>query len=328
MSRLHSLRAELQDLTSLLGATASSGGDEWSPEWMAKQGMFRRQADLSHQISLLEGTAEVEIQLIGGAERRNEIDANFLGEFLQQLQQAVASIVQALMHGDQPRGPFPMDVLGSSTLHVGAAAPGSFIVQMSGPERNQQLTLDPHEAQPPFDEAIDRVLDLLQATGDGVDTDQLETAIAEIRSPRAIGHVQDLARSLARTGTSATITGRSPFGDEPREAEISARAAERLQEVLSRTKQETRRVFMTGQLSGVRWTKGIFDLEVPYGDEIVVINGRVSGDLRAAVSASFDRLVRAELEHTVTRTEFNEVPKDTYLLVGVTLVADDIPHMG
>ncbi len=321
MNRLELLRAELEDLGRVLEATSRSGNEEWSPEWMAKQTLLGRQADLAHQISLLEGTAEVEIRLAGGAERRNEIGADFLGGFLQGLQLTVASIVQTLMHGETERGPLPADVLAASMLRVGAAAPGSFVVHMSGPpDRNAQLTMEMDEAPPPFDEAMDRVLDVLQAAEGEVDLERLQDAIAEVRSPRAIGHVRDMVRALARSETTAVITERSPFAAEPREARVTAVSAERLHEVLSRTTQATAREFRTGQLSGLRWTRGIFDLEVPFGDETAVISGRVSADLRVAADAVFDQVVRAELERTVTKTEFTDEPKETYLLVGVTPV--------
>jgi hypothetical protein len=296
MTPLEALRAELEDLSRVLEATAGSGTEPWSPEWMAKQSLLRRQADLAHQISLMEGTAEVEVRLAGGAEQRNEVPADFLGGFLQAFQGAVASIVQSLLHGETERGQLPADVLSASRLRVGAAAPGSFIVQMTGPvERNIQMGIDTTEGPPPFDEAVDRVLEVLQAAEGDVDIERLQSAIVEIGSPRAVGHVTEMARALARTGTTAMLTERSPFRGEPREARVSSLAANRLHEVLSRTKQDTTTVFMTGQLSGLRWTKGIFDLEVEIGEETVVISGRVTADLRASASARFDQVVRAEL---------------------------------
>ncbi len=322
MTRLDSLREELDDLSRVLDLTAESGQTEWSPEWMAKQTMLRRQADLAHQISLLEGTSEFEVRLVGGAEQEHEVGADFLGTFLRELQWTFASIVQSLTHGETERGPLPADVLNASMLRVSAAAPGSLIVHMSGPPgRAEQMQMDASETPPPFDEAMDRVLDVLQATEGDVDIERLQQAIADVRSPRAMGHVEKFVRELARTQTTAVVTERSPFADEPRQARITAGAAERLQEVLSRTTSETAREFRTGRLSGLRWTKGIFDLEVEFGEETVVISGRVSADLRAAADAIFDQVVRAELERTVVRSEYAETTKETYLLLGVTPIA-------
>jgi hypothetical protein len=321
VTRLDSLREELDDLARLLDATSQSGAVEWSPEWMARQTMLRRQADLAHEMSLLEGTSEFEVRLIGGAERGHEVAADFLGTFLTQLQLTVASIVQSLTHGETERGPLPGDVLTASMLRVGAAAPGSFVVQLSGPpDRALQTRIDATDELPPFDEAMDRVLDVLQAIEGDTDIERLQQAIADVRSPRAMNHVEEFAKELARTGTTAVLTERSPFAAEPRQARVTATAADRLQQVLSRTTSETTRVFETGQLSGLRWTRGIFDLEVQYGEETVVISGRVSADIRAAADAMFDKVVRAELERTVVRSEYADTTKETYLLIGVTPV--------
>jgi hypothetical protein len=122
------------------------------------------------------------------------------------------------------------------------------------------------------------------------------------------------AKSRRQGGKEDRRCGDRPDGrgdDDPgegprtsRQARITAGATERLQEVLSRTTSETSIVVMTGQLSGLRWVKGIFDLEVPYGEETVVISGRVSADLRAAADAIFDQIVRAELERTIVRSEY------------------------
>lgn len=324
MTPVDRLRAQYADLTRLIQRTDDVGNEEWSPEWMSKQSLLMRQAELAHQLSLYEGTAQVEIRLLGGAERAHEIEAQFFGHFLQHLQMAVAAIVQTLMHGGaSSRGQLPADVVRAASLTVGAVSPGSFVVHLSGPDREQQLALTGDMAPPPFDEAMDRVLDLFDQTRNAEHTELLETAIAELRSPRAILHISEIAQALARTGTTATVTERSPFSEQPRQAALTAPDAERLQQILSRTRQETERVFLTGVLSGVRWTRGIFDLEVDHAGEVEIVSGRVRSDLRPAVSAAFDRRVRAELERTRTWTGFRDTPTESWLMVGVLEITTD-----
>lgn len=319
---LDSLRAELDDLSRLLEVTAGSGTVEWSPEWMSRQTLLRRQADLANQISILEGSSEFEVRLVGGAERGHAIGAEFFGTFVKELQWTIASLVQSLTHGETERGPLPADVLDASMLRIGAVTAGSVVVHMSGPpDRVVQLSLLTGEAAPPpFDEAMDRVLDVLQATEGDADIERLQQVLADVRSPRAIGHVEEFARELARTGTTAVVTERSPFAAEPRQARVNAVSAERLQTVLSKTTRETTVEFITGQLTGLRWSRGVFDLEVPFGEEIAVISGRVTADIRAAADAYFDKMVRAEVERTVLRSEFSDTAKESYLLIGVTPV--------
>jgi hypothetical protein len=321
MNQVERVRDELTRVSALLSTTA--GVAEWSPEWIADQGLQERQAELAHELELLEGNAEIEIRLLGGAERSNEVDAHFLSEFIQELQLTVASLVQVLMHGEQSYGPLPADVTASSRMRVGPSIAGSYVLQMSGPERVRQLALDMGDVRPPFDEAIERVLDLVDAAQREDDIQALESAISEFRSPRALAHVAELSRSLVRTQTTATITGRSPFADDPRQATMTFGGANRLQAVLSRTERRTETEFLTGVLSGVRWRRGIFDLELDVAGEKAYISGRVRSDLRPAISSLFDRRVRAQLERTTIRIGPEAIAKDSYLLVGVTVAEED-----
>lgn len=320
MTRLEQLRAQFDEVTGLIAASADVDAEEWSPEWMTRQSLLQSQSDLAHQIRLHEGNSEVELRLVGGAETRHEIDAQFFGHVLQHLQGAVSGMVQTLMRGVSPgRGKYPLDVVRASELKVAALRPGSFVVHLSGPERAQQLALD-KSPPPPFDEALERVLDLFDAATLDPEDEDLENAIGEVRSTRALVHISEIAKALARTDTTASITERSPFADRPREATVTARAARRLQGILSHTRQETEQVYYVGILSGVRWTRGIFDLEVARDHETEVISGRVRSDLRPYVSAVFDRRVRAELERTYTWTGLTDEPSVTWLLTDVTEV--------
>ena len=320
MTPLESVRAELADLAQLLDLFARSDVAEKSPEWVAMQGLLRRQADLQHEARLLEGTVDLEVTLIGGAEQERGVEADFLGGFIKELQAAVAAVTQTLVRGERgARGTFPRNVLSASTLRVSASAPGSYVLLMDGPrDRASQFTIEGTEQIPPFDEAIQRIRDVLSAS-DMDDLAALRTAIAEIGSHRALLHISHVARTMARTRTSASIVQRSAFFGRPQEANLTPPAALRLEELLSRTDQTTSTVFVTGRLSGVLWRRGFFELEGRHG----VISGRVVAELRATVQEHFDRTVHAELERIVT-TEAGQETRVTHRLVAI----DSVPTLG
>ena len=321
--RADRVRSDLEDVSRLLAVTADVPA--WSPEWIADEGLRQRQAELSHELELLEVGAGLQVRFIGGAERNNEIDAHFLSEFIQELQQTLGSLVQTLTHGEQPMGPFPADVAAQSRMRAAPSTAGSYVLHLSGPDRRIQLSMETEDDRPPFDEAVDRVLDLVDAAQSEEGFDAVEAAIAEFRSPRAINHLAELTKALARTQTTAHFVERSPFTDRPREAGMTIAAATRLQRVLSRTEKSTETEVITGLLSGVRWRSGIFDLEFDLAGEAAFVSGRVRADLRPAISSLFDRMVHATLERTTIRTGKTAVPRQTYLLVGVRLADEDTP---
>jgi hypothetical protein len=316
MTTLESLRTELADLSHVLDAFVTADIPERSPEWVAMQGLLRRQADLQHELRLLEGTADLEVTLVGGAEHTHGIEADFLGGFISEVQAAVAAVTQTLMRGERgSRGTYAKKVVGASNLQVSATAPGSFVLRMDGPrDRASQFTMEGTEQLPPFDEAVQKIRDVLSASQSG-DMTALRTAIVEVGSHRALLHVGQIARALARSKTNASVVQRSEFFEGPQEARMTPTGAERLQDVLSRTDQTTTTVRVAGRLSGVLWRRGFFELESAAG----VISGRVVAELRETVQQHFDRDVDADLERTVT-TEAGKQVRVTHRLVGIDTV--------
>lgn len=327
MTRIEAVREELADLAGVLRDYRDAAPAPWTPQWMSLQSLLSRQAELTHEAELLEGVSEFEIRLVGGAELNHGVEANFFGQFIDRVQATVSAIVQSVLHGDVgARGQFPADVLTASMMRVEPGTPGSFVIHLKGPQRAARRALDGEQEIPPFDEAVDRVLSLLQAAAAEQETDALRAAVADVGSHRAVQGMAELVSALASSGTGATFVQRSPFEEELREARLPARVAARLHEVLSRTHQTTETIHETGKLTGVSWTRWRFDLEVTRGEPpeggapiVEVLTGRIIGDIRDAVRDAFDQVVRAEIERTTTVTEADRREHVSYRLVGVRL---------
>ena len=314
---LKSARAELQDLKDVLRSYVDEPPPEWSAEWFSWQSLLQRDAELHHQIRLLEGTADVEITLLGGAEGDHRVKADFLGRFLEHLQGAVGAAAQNLIHGDRGvRGALPRDVLGAATLRVAATPAGSFRLLIDGPVgRAAQTTMEGEEEIPAFDLAVRWVLDLL-ATSEAGDDDALLSTLSDIGSRRALEHVRKLMHSVTQTQTTAKIVQRGLFQATPREGRLSPALAEHLETVLTTTVQSTVTIRRSGRLSGVVWRRGLFELEAESDRGPDVISGRVVADLRPIVQSHFDTWVDAALEQTTT-TLANGDTRITYRLVAL-----------
>lgn len=330
MSDVESLRAELADLNEVLSALGEGQPEEYSAEWMGWQSLLTRQAELFHQLEITEATFPLSVSLHGGAVLGNTVRAGFLGEFLKEFQDTLAAAIQTVMHGvETTRGRLPMDVLEAAHLRIVATAPGSFVVGLEGPPRTVQEALDidglEDEPPPPFDEAFERLMDVLSAVETDVSGERLAVAIGDLGGARSLRHLVELAKSIATTGTGATFARRDPFDDRVREARLSALGASRLRQVLSRTEQDLDYVELTGVLSGVRWKTGLFDLEVVTDGDREVYSGRVVRDLRDSIRSAFDRRVRVVLERTVTRTPVEGQESTTYRLIHVEPAPDAEP---
>ena len=166
------------------------------------------------------------------------------------------------------------------------------------------------QAAPP-----DTVLDVF-ATAGAEDDDEhgLRQAVMAVGSHRALKHMTELTRELARSGTNATLIRRSWFRDEPREARLTVANAGRLHAMLSRTHKDTEVIYLEGRLSGVRWTRNTFELEISDAEPV---SGHVVADIRPEVSDAFDHMVRAELEKTVTTSDVDEVGQATYRMTNI-----------
>lgn len=303
MSELDRIRAELVELQGVLGLFDDAEPDEWSAEWMGLQSLLARQAELLHQSDLLQGAFEFEITLTGEAVESGSVEMGFAGQLLSLVQGAVSSVVQVLEHGPQRRGRFPSDVLAASKLRLVATAPGSFVFGLEGPMRAAQdsfLESDPDV--PTFDQAVERILDTFDAAESDIGSGQLTEAISRLGDHRAISKMVDLSKMLARSGTGARAIRRSRFLPGVRESNWSTASARRLSEALSRTEQHTSSITATGRLTGVRWRTSTFDLEIGEGDNLEMLSGHVTRDLRDDVRDAFDRVVTVTLERTVTST--------------------------
>jgi hypothetical protein len=320
MSSIERLQEEIAELANLLEPLDQEDLAEWSPEWMSRQSLLTRDTELRHALELAKGDFEFEIRLVGERVHEESIEVSFLGRFLDELQATLNAVGQSIMFGSlvSQKGRFRVDVLDASSLRMVATQPGSFVIGLEGPERDRQLSFlddDEADALPVLDEAISRVLDVIDVAENDVAGEGMTRALGELGGERPLKKLIKLAGLMASNGTSTVLIDRSPFSSAVRESTLTSAGARRLETILSRTHSSTESLRVEGRLTGVRWKSGVFDLE-PL-DEGDAISGRIASELRDDVRAVFDRPVVTTIERTTVQTEIEGTGTTTFRLVGI-----------
>jgi hypothetical protein len=320
MSSAERLQQELADLAELLVPLDDDAIEEWSPEWMSRQSLLTRDTRLRHELAIVQGEFEFEVALSGERVHGAAVEASFFGRFLDELQATVNAVGQAIMFGSLSGAGrrYPAEVLNAASMRLVATQPGSFVMGLAGPERDRQLSFgdeDGDEALPVFDEAVSRVLDVIDVAENEIAGESLPYVVSELGGHRPLTHMVNLAKLLASNGTTAVAVDRSPFRAVERQAVLTAPGARRLQALLSRTNQATETRLVNGKLTGVRWKSGVFDLETD--DEGEIISGKIASELRDEVRELFDSPARMTIEVTTTQTEIEGETTTTYKLVEI-----------
>lgn len=325
MSAPDEISAELEMLNDVL-ASSPEEIEPFSAEWLTMQSLLVRQADLLHALDVAESKYEFEVALSGEAIVGSTVETGFLGKVLESVQATVWSVAQTLMIGERRGGSFGRQVVDAGSLRLVASEPGSFKVGFVGPERNAQRSFDDEEEPlPVFDDAVSRILDVIDTVETDIEGQHLTEALSQLGGHRALGHLRKLTGILASYQTGARVIQRIPVDDlAPREASLSPGGARRMQLILSRTTSETETLHLRGRLSGLRWRTPSFDLETEDGEPFT---GSVARELREDIRAAFDMDVVAEVERTVTTFEIAGDETVTYKLVGIEqILPSQTPH--
>ncbi|NNN19410.1 MAG: hypothetical protein HKL84_06095 [Acidimicrobiaceae bacterium] len=325
MSETDTLKQELRSLLEILKSLESQPIEQWSPEWMNMQSLLARQTDLLRWIDLAEGMFEFEMTLTGSEIHNSSVDVAFLGKLLSTLQATVNAVGESIVTGNPTTNRrFKSNILEQANMRLVGTHSGSFVMGMAGPTgRDIQLSFEDNEdnedneedlAVPIFDEAIKKVLDVLDAAENDVDSQNLPTAISDLGGHRPLKRMIDFASVLAASNVDIIAVDRSPFRAYARECRLSASGAHRLQKVLARTHLTTERISMQGRLTGIRWKSGIFDLDT---EDRGIVTGKIPIELRREVRDVFDSLVNVVIERTITQTEVEGESKTLYRLVEI-----------
>lgn len=314
MTRISELEQELKKLRELI---AASKVDPSPSRRLASASLERRLREVRERLA--DATRpQLLVSLNGPSVRDHEIELETLGPFLDELQETVSSIGQALRGSATAFSSIPMDIREETALSFTASKPGSVVLSLrapSDPRPQEELPFpDLDEKSKPLSvAAMERLISLARlAKSNAVESEALVEDIYPLGA-RTYKHLNTLVRIIAEKEISADLTLRAPVEGE-HHGSLTAASARRIHEVLKRTRVAEESSEITGQLRGVSSIRNAFELATPEGS---VISGKVREDLVPSLRSWYERPVIATLEVTVTRSLTTGAEKRRYLLVGL-----------
>jgi hypothetical protein len=258
------------------------------------------------------------VHLNGPSISDHEIKLETLGPLLDELQETISSIGQALRGSATEFSSIPLDIREQTALAFANSGPGSVILYLRAPYDPRSQGELPF---PDFDEkskplavaAMEKLISVVRlARNHSLESEALVEDIYPLGA-RTYKHLSDLVRIIRESETSADLTLLSPVEGE-HHASLTVDSARRIQEVLKRTRVAEESSEIVGELRGVSSIRNAFELATPEGS---VISGKVREDLVPSLRTWYERPVIATLEVTVTRSLTTGVERRRHLLVGL-----------
>ena len=200
-----SVREQLDDLSRVVALAAARNPTDFAGRQHLRS-MERHRDRLRSELRaalLLESAADAELLFEGGPVRGTQIEAGFLGPFVNTLQKLANAVGQAVTGSPTSRAPVPRNVAAEARVLLAAAVPGSYGIRFrfpTGEELGQMLGTSAPE-----------ILRVLQAVFEQTVPD--DEARAVVALPRVRAHYAAMFRLLAASGASATLrTREAPHG--------------------------------------------------------------------------------------------------------------------
>lgn len=319
------LRADLVRLESALADLEPASS---SPAVaLMRSGLEDIRDDVAASLASAERT-RLEVTLTGGPVRDHEIRVDALTKLLHSLQEAVASVGQALAGKATGRASIPAALREQTALNLVAVFPGSFGAVLQGPRarplQSDFFASDDVDAPSPLlDEALDTVLRLVDHAGTNpADDSYIVDQVLPLGS-RAFKHLNDLSTTIVDEDMSARLGWSAPTGQRF-ETDFSKTAASRIGDVLSRnrvTEEQEVVVGMLGTVSNIR-NKVELDTQSATG----VIQARVADELVPQLRDYFTHRVRALFEVSIARSLATGHESRAYTLIGLEFAENAAEH--
>lgn len=320
MSWIASLEEERQTLERMIAERL----DDSSPSMRLTVANLRRRLEQVRTRLIDCERPRIRIDLTGTGIPANEIKLDALGPFLDELQETISSIGQALRGSATAYSSIPMEIREETALSLETTAPGSVVLHLRTPVDPRVAEELPYpdledRPQPLAVAAIERLLLVVRdARPDALNEDTLVDDIYPL-GPRTHKHLNSLLRVIADNEIDMEFSLTSPIEGE-RRAHLAAANARRVHDVLKRTRvgEEVREV--AGELRGVSSIRNAFELVTSEG---LLLTGKVREDLVPQLRNWYERPVIATLEVTISHSLTTGITRTKYLLIGF---ADTAPR--
>jgi hypothetical protein len=311
--QLTRLIESIQEVDRALEAFDSSI-DDFSGASVMRRNLVDQRSRLQEQLLIeLSGqrTPSLQFTFEGPPVRGESVEAPFASRAIDQLQEIIESVGQALWGQPTAKGPIPNEVRTATQLRLAGVAHGSFGVLLLGDIGvvQQNVFRDSVDISL-LEQAIARVLDVFESASQGFSDERILDDLAEL-GPRSANRLSRLCKTLARANATTKFTWESPQV-ERRQSTVTPSAAAGLVDFLSEIDRDIDSVEAIGRLIGARLHKDMFDLEL---EDRTVLEGRSSPEARDKMQQFFGRECLAVLQRTVVRSKRGRESIEKYLLV-------------
>jgi hypothetical protein len=274
-------------------------------------------------LEVLPGRPELDMRLHGPGVPTHEIPVREAAAILNSVQEAVASIGQALIQEPTARGTIPARVLKATELHMSSSIGAGSVIFRLGAPGGQVLTEDfgAVGVEPLAARAITELLSVVDRSQEGqVEAAALAESMRHL-GPRVAKHLSDLVKTLVDDGIDVDFIWRGDAPGRPRRASLQRQSALAIREAIKLNEVNTREVTLTGKLVTV---SSVSQAELHEEQE---------GRIRLSVSAEdaenlgpfFNRRVVIRAEQVTMWSMQTGQEKRTYRLLGIDYADDGKP---
>lgn len=315
MSSVSDLRDHLNRLDDAVAGFGSA--TEASPALaLMQRGLVEVRDDVQQQYQDAR-RARLNIVLNGVPVLGHEVRVDALAQLLHSLQESVSAVAQALTGKATSSAAIPGPLRDATALSLSGVFAGSFGAVLRGPA----LETDPDQPMFDFvdetttllDDAVDRVLTVIDLAGSGeANDDPIIEAVLPLGS-RAFKHLADLSSAFVNDEMTAVLDYVSP-GSQPRAVRLTRAAARRLDDVLGRNKMSERETVLDGRLGTVSDLRNRVELQTDVGN---IVSARVIEEIVPELGRFYTKRVAATFQVATVRSLVTGLERDSYVLVGL-----------
>jgi hypothetical protein len=262
----------------------------------------------------------MDVRLHGPRIPGHDVPVRDAAAILGSLQEAVASIGQALTHEPTARGVIQMNILKATELRISSSVgPGSVVFRLIGAADD---VLGDETALTGDDALVNLAIRELLSLVEHSETAELETITLaqELRrlGPRAAKHLSDLVKRVVEDEIDVDLTWHGPRGQRQRAA-LQRRSALAIRDAIDRNRVETVVVELTGTLITISKVMSAELLTEEQGRVKLVVNNEQA----ATLGPYYDRRVTAIAEQKTTWSTNTGQEKREFRLIDLRLEDQD-----
>ncbi|GAA2709986.1 hypothetical protein [Actinoplanes palleronii] len=244
----------------------------------------------------------IEVALTGDVTADHSVPVSTLGPFLSNLQESISAVAQALAGRPTSVAAIPREIREATTLSAVATFPSSFGVAMYGPstdvEESGLLADWVGEFRTILDEAVERVLDIVDLSEGASLSDELLTERLAPLGPRSMKHIGALTAGLNSAGVGMRVAWYAQ-GRQARRSDWSTSGVQRVRYLCEHSEfAEAQRVTVAGLLGSASAFRSKVEIRTEDGE---IIQASTGEELTGHLERHFNKRVEADIEVTKVR---------------------------